>query len=654
MEEGKLKDDDILIEEPFFESIDKLNEETILKEEIFTNYIFCIDNIIKREKEIAKLQKKARELKVKPIFDKALKQYEKEYKKEQKEIEKKQKLIEETKNNETDFSKCIDGTEKGYIFSQLKLDCGKWIANEEGVYKIEYNYGQPIKIEASPIPIVPIERIVNIETEIEKVRLALFKDNKWKELVLNKNTIANKNKILQLPDRGLDVIDDNAKYLITYLADILKLNKFEAKEGVSHLGWIGKEFVPYSSKYCIDIEYEFKQKSRSIKQAGNYEEWKKYIKHLRSFSTTLRFMIASSFASILIKIFNIDPVLVHIWGKSKKVGKTVATLVCASVWGKPKEIVSNLSNTFTANERLCNFYRNMPVFLNELQIAKRQFSDFNQLVYALGEGKGKERGTINDGLREISSWENIIILNGEEPITDDGSNEGVKNRVIEINEEKTLMGDKKGNEIVNFIQKNYGYAGPEFIRYVQNNLEEIKKLWCNFINELDQINSYQGQSNYFAAIMVADYIISKEIFKDEAFSIKDIKQYMREDTDETDRYYNIILEWFYQNINKFKNNIDIGDVWGKYLNDNDGNVITIFINPKVLKDFLNTQNISWNAIKVKMFEKKYIEKDSKGQYSVSQKVNGIKGRYIKFLIDNERIAIQEEINYKEEQINMPF
>lgn len=628
-----------------YKNINELDKKKIIKKEIF-EYIFAFEDPAEREKIIMELEERAKEVGASPNFKRMYNQYEKIFLKEKKMIQKrkKPKNLQEETINKTQFTNCF----------YPQLNCGKWIANDKGVYKIEYNYGQAMKVEASPIPIMPVERIVNIETEIEKVKLVFFKDDKWKDLIVNKNTIANKNKILQLADRGLDVIDDNAKYLITYLADVLKTNEFKAKKGISHLGWVDKEFVPYSNKYCIDVEYEFKQKINNIKHDGNYEEWKNYIKHLRSFSTTLRFMIASSFASVLVKIFNIDPILVHVWGKSK-IGKTVATMICASVWGKPdKNLISNLSNTFIANERLCNFYRNIPIFLNELQIAKQKFSDFNQLVYALGEGKGKERGTINDGLRELTSWENIIILNGEEPITSDASKEGVKNRVIEINEEKTLMGDKKGNEIVNFIQKNYGEAGPEFVKYIQNNLEEIKQLWHDFTDKLDEINSYQSQSNYFAVIMVADYIISKEIFKDDPLTINDIKQYIRNDTAEVDRYYNLILEWFQQNINKFKDNIDIGDVWGKYWSNNNGDITTIFVNPKVLKDFLNTQNITWNAIKGKMFDKKYIEKDSNGQYSVSQKVNGIKGRYIKFLIDDERIAIQEEVNYKEEQVDMPF
>ena len=139
-------------------------------------------------------------------------------------------------------------------------------------------------------------------------------------------------------------------------------------------------------------------------------------------------MIASSFASILVRIFKLNTFIVHLWGKSGN-GKTVAEMICASIWGKPdNNFISNLSNTSIANERLCNFYKNMPILLDELQIAKAKYKNFDELIYILTEGKGKERGTVDNGIREQTSWQTIVILNGEEPITSDTSKEFIKRK----------------------------------------------------------------------------------------------------------------------------------------------------------------------------------------------------------------------------------
>ena len=251
-------------------------------------------------------------------------------------------------------------------------------------------------------------------------------------------------------------------------------------------------------------------------------------------------MIASSFASVLVRIFKLNTFIVHLWGKSGN-GKTVAEMICASIWGKPdNNFISNLSNTSIANERLCNFYKNMPILLDELQIAKAKYKNFDELIYVLTEGKGKERGTVDSGIREQTTWQTIVILNGEEPITSDTSKEGVKNRVIEINEDNMIV--KDGNATVKFIQDNYGFAGKEFIKLIENR-EELQKIQQYFVKELNAITEYKKQINAFSIIMTADYIVSKKIFKtrDTKWKIADLNTCIDE---KENKIYQEIIGWY--------------------------------------------------------------------------------------------------------------
>ena len=603
-----------------FGEVDKLTKEDIMKEEIY-EHIFSMENDVAREKLIIKLQLKAKELKIARQFDKNLKIHREMFIKSMKSLNK----------NVTEF------TDIPYS----ALNCGQWVANDTGVYKKDYNNNmQPIVIKASPIPVIPIERLINIDTNTEKVKIAFLKDAKWQEIIVEKNTISSKSKILQLANRGLEVNEDNAKNLITYLADVLELNNIQTKKGVSHLGWVNNTFVPYTDEYCLDVDQEFKQKLQVITEKGSYEEWKKYIKELRSKSIVLKFMMASTFASVLVKLFNLNTFMVHLWGKSGN-GKTVAEMICASIWGKPdNSYISNLSNTTIANERLCNFYNNMPIFLDELQIAKTKYSDFSNMVYALTEGKGKERGTVDNGIREQTSWQTIIILTGEEPITTDASKEGVKNRVIEINEDNPIVED--GNAVVSFILENYGFAGKEFIKLIEDR-EKLTEIQKEFVEELSKKSSYKKQINAFSIIGVADRIVSKEIFKDEPLGIAEIAKYMRQDTDETDRVYNLLLEWFYQNINRFKDNTDIGEIWGKCDIENNA----FYVIPKVLKDFLNDQNINFDSVKKKLAEKGYIERSSENKFTVPTRLNGTVCKCVK-------VCIMLLITDDETPDNLPF
>lgn len=613
--------------------IEELTKENILSDTVM-DYLIALPNSTDKTREIESLRAKAQQLRVLRAFNNVFKQKNQDYIRD----------LKAKGGHTTNFT--------DYPYEKLK--CGQWVADDTGVYKLDYTATmQPIKIKASPIPVTVTERLVNIDTNIEKVKLAIFKDKKWQEIIAEKNTIVSKSKILQLANRGLEVNDDNAKNLISYISDLLELNSIPVYTSVSHLGWVENEFVPYTDKFNLDIDFEFKQKLNNIREHGNYNEWKNYIKNLRNKSITLRFMLAASFASILVKIFNVNTFIIHLWGKSGN-GKTVAEMICASIWGKPdSNFISNLSNTTIANERLCNFYRNLPIFLDELQIAKTKYKNFDELIYVLTEGKGKERGTADNGIREQTSWQNIILLSGEEPITNDASKEGVKNRVIEINENETIVED--GNAVVNFIQDHYGFAGKDFIEKIQD-IEELKSIKQGFVEELNKKIEYKKQVNAFSLILTADYIVSTQIFKDKPLQLEDIQDYIRTDTDETTRVYNLILDWFYENINKFNNSSGIGEVWGKY-EKNGEEITSIYVISKVLKDFLANNNINFNGVKEKLLEKDYIEtRNSIKEFTIPININGTKVRCIKMNVKPEKTDLQFENDYTEQTTleELPF
>lgn len=588
-------------------NIEGLDKESILEDEIF-DYLIALPNSPDKTRIIEKIRTRAKEFKVIRAFNNIFKQKNQEY----------IQNLKSQSGNKTNFTDC----------PYNQLNCGTWNADDTGIYKMDYNtIMQPIKIKACSHPIVPVERLINIDTNIEKIKLAFYKDKKWQYIIAEKNTIASKSKIIQLANLGIEVNENNAKELITYLSDVMELNNIEPKISVGHLGWIDKEFVPYSNKYCLDVDKEFKQKINSISEHGNYENWKEYIKQLRQNSLTLRFMIASSFASILVRIFKLNTFIVHLWGKSGN-GKTVAEMICASIWGKPdNNFISNLSNTSIANERLCNFYKNMPILLDELQIAKAKYKNFDELIYILTEGKGKERGTVDNGIREQTSWQTIVILNGEEPITSDTSKEGVKNRVIEINEDNMIVED--GNSTVKFIQDNYGFAGKEFIKLIENR-EELQKIQQHFVKELNKITEYKKQINAFSIIMTADYIVSKKIFKDEPISIEEVKRYIREDTDETERYYSYLLDQLNINKNKFYKRADTsndwitpnGEIWGKIEQTSEfshnRSTICYYVYPEIARKIFNETSENWNSIKKKLADKGYIETFNEKQNSTQK------------------------------------
>lgn len=599
--------------------IDELDTKSILEEEVF-KYILELKDPIKKETELVKLQIKAKELKIPTQFKNLFKRYQENY----------VKNLKSKGGNKTQFTDC----------PYNQLECGQWNADDSGVYKVDYNsMVQPIKIKACPHPIIPVEIINNIDTNTEKVKLAFYKRKKWQYAIVEKKIIASNTAIIQLANRGIEVNSENAKNLVSYLADIIELNNLETIDGITHLGWINKDFIPYTSKYKYDGDVAYKNIFESVSEKGNYETWKTEMKKLRVNSRTLRFMMASSFASPLVKLFQINPFVVHLWGKSSN-GKTVAQMICASIWGNPAKgkLLSSLDSTKVASERLCNFLKNMPLILDELQITKTKYKTYDTLIYELTEGKGRDRGTVDGGLTETTEWDNIIIVSGEEPITSSSSKEGVKNRVIEIEENERIV--KNGNEVVNLILNNYGFAGKEFVESIQNK-ENLFDEYNNIVEMLKKDQNSPKQINAIATILIADKIVSELIFKDNPITLEEAKDYFTKDIDEADRYIDLIIDIANANINNFYDSNNTfppsGQVWGKLEKTTDGNGAVIYYDfiPTKLYQILEENSISWNGIKKKMADKGYIAKSSEGKYQIPirttngvQKVIRVKNIYL--------------------------
>ena len=315
-------------------------------------------------------------------------------------------------------------------------------------------------------------------------------------------------------------------------------------------------------------------------------------------------------------------------------------MICASIWGNPAKgkLLSSLDSTKVASERLCNFLRNMPLILDELQITKTKYKTYDTLIYELTEGKGRDRGTVDGGLTETTEWDNIIIVSGEEPITNSSSKEGVKNRVIEIEENEKIV--ENGNEVVNLILNNYGFAGKEFIKIIQNK-EDLFDEYNNLVEELKKNQNSPKQINAIATILIADKIASKMIFKDNSITLEEAKDYFSKDIDEADRYIDLIIDIANANINNFYDSNNTfppsGQVWGKLEKTTDGKGAVIYYDfiPTKLYQILEENNINWNGIKKKMADKGYIMKSSEGKYQIPirttngvQKVIRVKNIYL--------------------------
>ncbi len=215
------------------EPLAKYDRNTILGEDVFIE-IFDQEDEIMKARLILSLTDRAAELGVKGKFEELLRAYKKvDRENKRREREKPVAMLERWTN--------FDGPYENMF-------CGAWLACEDGVYA--QNDSQ-IDAVACYHPILPIERMKNLETGEEQIKIAYKRNGTWNEIIVPKTMVTSASKIVSLSGRGISVTSENAKLLVRYLSDVENMNDSHIKVqySTSKLGWISGQFIPYDTEY---------------------------------------------------------------------------------------------------------------------------------------------------------------------------------------------------------------------------------------------------------------------------------------------------------------------------------------------------------------------------------------------------------------------
>lgn len=431
---------------------------------------------------------------------------------------------------------------------ELELMCGAYMCTDEGIFCDGFNGFQQAVISH---PIMPLKRLVNIDTNEERMQLAYRRGKSWKKLIVPKETLASAQKIVGLSKCGIGVTSENARQLVCFLSELEAWNYDILGEqmAVGRLGWLSDgTFAPY----CENVEYdgeneELRRMFNSFTTHGDREKWMQMAREIRSGdSLAARVMLAAAFAGPLVQPLGALPFFVHFWGDTG-CGKTVGLHVAASVWADPKAgYVKTMDATAVGLEQYASFCRNVPVILNELQILAHAVKDFDSIIYTLCEGMGRMRGAKEGGLRAQGRWSTCMLSTGEEPIIKANSGGGATARVIEV----TANGQhyfQDFNAIMETCCNNYGFAGKEFIEAlsspdVMKQLRVVQKALYDELARNTKINEKQLLSA--SVLLTADFFADFLLFKDNrALTCADILPFLttKDQVDVQARCYEYVL-----------------------------------------------------------------------------------------------------------------
>lgn len=619
------------------------DRDSILEDEVFIE-IFDQEDEIQKARMLLSLQDRAKELGVKGKFDSMVKAFQKVAKSERSKQNSSQSMLE----NWTNF------TGGGYD----NMKCGSWIAGDDGIHTFNKDYTNEVVVCYHPI--LPVERLKNLETGEEQIKLAYKRNHRWREIVVPKDLVSSANKIVALSKLGVAVTSENAKLLVKYLSDVENLNDDDipVQKSSGKLGWIGEGFVPYSDDVIFDGDLQFKQVFESIGPHGNKQVWMSYVRKLRATKRPeILFSLAASFASILVGKLGVLPFIFDLWGATEG-GKSVSMMLAASVWANPDigQYIGDFKSTEVQLEVRADMLNHLPMMLDDSsKVSSRIRENFEGFVYDLCSGKGKSRSNKDLGVRRENRWKNTILTNGERPLSSYVSQGGAINRILELECGEHVFEDP--HEAVEMFKKNYGHAGKQFVQIVQRlGEEEIRKIQMQFQKELFQDDKMQKQSIALSAILTADKIATDYLFCDGIYITMDSARTVlvdKNELSENERCYQYLLDKINMNNQRFDMDTKV-EKWGT-IDQIDGSAYAV-IYVQAFKDLCKDGGFSDKAF-LSWADRKGVILTQKDRFTKLKKINGKPIRCI-FLRMNEfsdRDGFEDaEVVEEYEQEELPF
>lgn len=389
-----------------------------------------------------------------------------------------------------------------------------WIYSEGGIRKIDEKTALPVMICRTPV--ILTKRLRSMETGEEKMEIAFKRDGAWHKAIFPRSTIFTARGITALSDLGCTVTSENAKQVVSFLSalEAENIDIIQKADSTSTMGWQTRgRFLPaHGDDIILDIEPSLRGWAAAYHYSGTFDEWRALMQPHRE-RDKFRFIMAASFTAPLLRILQQRIFFVYNWGGSKG-GKTAALKAALSAWGDPERLMINFNATQVALERMAGFYNDLPMGIDERQLAGAKQENLEKIVYMIASGTGRARGSKAGGLQALNTWRTVALATGEEPLSTDTTQTGVSTRVLEIYG-GPFDSEKDASLMHQQTAQHCGWAGPEFIRRIlQTDEQSIRDHYERMVEEVYKLANGTNGAHIagISAVALADAMAEGWIF----------------------------------------------------------------------------------------------------------------------------------------------
>jgi len=412
--------------------------------------------------------------------------------------------------------------------AELVMPGGMWKINHDGLFNFDVFAGDYVQVCFAPV--ILTRRLVDIETNSEKLEIAFLRGGHWRKISSDRSTFADPRRLIGLADQGLPVTSATASDIVRWLSELESANKDKISVAacVERFGWVRHDAFILGNAACHETgnqEITFVTSDNNLKNAiealqtgGTLEGWVENIKAATAGRPKLALITAAAFVSPMMRIVECDNFFVDIPGRSSS-GKTSAAVLALSAWGycgrnRQSTLFRPVNTTRVGLENQAAAFCDLPLMLDDTHALTVNI--LSELVYMVCNGIGKTRGQRNGGNQHIKTWRTVAISTGEAALEDCSTWTGARARVLTV---RDAWGGSCGNAVRDAVanaNEHFGHAGLKFINWLVNNKSLWPEIKQNYRVSAKVLADKCGgnavaerRAGYFAALYITADIIEK-------------------------------------------------------------------------------------------------------------------------------------------------
>lgn len=300
------------------------------------------------------------------------------------------------------------------------------------------------------------------------------------------------------------------------------------------LGWLtekkddGEHIIGFSSgdstfyadgriRNDVKAARDFASIARFYESKGSLDKWKKVADFLAAQNkSAFTAILAAAFGTPLLRFTGLSGGILSIVSTASGVGKSSALKCSQAVWGSPTHGVNAVDDTPKSVARKLGFLNNLPAYWDELR-GRKTVDDFLTLAFQITQGKEKTRLDSSAQLREVTTWETMLVVASNESIFEamarhgGGSDAGMV-RTYEIVIEPFEIERSRAEIGILFesLNANYGHAGKVYSQYLATHSAIVEQRVQNRFKALAAAAKMSASERFWFAI-VAILIVGAEI-----------------------------------------------------------------------------------------------------------------------------------------------